>query len=402
MAANPTSFIGASHATYIDRLFRQFAAVREWRLQPFGLQVSRQCPQSPLTLFHVCRRWRYAVEDVSELWSRLCIRNPHTQGHAELVKRWLHRAKGWPLFLVVSVYSSRSQFCPPAVFMSPLLEQLPQWKEIDLRLSMPCIEWLYRHFTRTGCLKQSLLLSSVTLAYSTIGTTLSYDQEFFIKRLWRLFSLPRISPSTNFGGLTSIQGIELPLDWLIFVLAQCPLLEDISAPVLMPHQSDADWVLAGERRTTLPRLRSANFVFDPHPHASRIRILSRLLLPSLSKLYIMSARGNFFVSPQDLRDFVLESGCLLTSLRIDCENIPSPSSLEDLLRPALPLLGQLESLEITVGLTDQFFGELLWSRNPVTGLFGLRHFSVPLSTPFSRGMARSERQVRITDPRVLS
>ena len=310
MAANPTSYIGATHASSIDRVYYHFVEVRKWRRQPFGLQVSRQCPQSPLTLIRVCRLWRGTVEDVSELWSRLCVRNPHTQGHAMLIKHWLHRAKHWPLFLVVSVYSPLSLACPPAIFMIPLLEQLPQWREIDFRLFRPCLDWLYRYFMEHGCLKAPLELSSVTLANSTLGWALSDYQKGIIEKLWKLFYSPQVSSSsTPFHGLTSIQGIELPLDRLILALAQCPSLEDITVSVLTPQRNDASWVLEGERRTTLPRLRSASFVFEPF--SPRIRVLGRLSLPRLSKLYILSARGNFFISSQDLRDFLLESRCLL-------------------------------------------------------------------------------------------
>ena len=288
--------------------------------------------------------------------------------------------------------------------MIPLLEQLPQWREIDFRLSRPCLEWLYRYFMEHGCLKAPLELSSVTLANSTLGWALSDYQKGIIEKLWKLFYSPQVSPSsTPFRGLTSIQGIELPLDRLILALAQCPSLEDITVPVLTPQRNDASWVLEGERRTTLPRLRSASFVFEPF--SPRIRVLGRLSLPRLSKLYILSARGNFFISSQDLRDFLLESRCLLTSLRLDCENMPLPLDLENLLCPAIPLLGQLESLEITVGLTNQFFGELLQSFNPATGAFdllpGLRNFSTPISTYFRNGITRLQPQVRITDPPVL-
>lgn len=154
---------------------------------------------------------------------------------------------------------------------------------------------------------------------------------------------PRAShPSTqdSTSHLLSIHCVELPLDELLGVLAQCPFLEDIVVPVLGPQTSSG----LSQQRITLPRLQSASLIFNPY--LPEIQVFAYLKLPKLTSLYVLSASGNFYSSPEELREPLSESGCSLTELRIDCAGMP-PLTLHGVLSPTFPLLRGVENLEVT-------------------------------------------------------
>lgn len=137
--------------------------ILQWRIQPFQLQTSRACAQSPITLTQIYRRWRAIAESTSMLWSTLCIRNASTLGHAHLPERWLYRAQDRPLSLVVSNYSDLSldSHVPPSVILDPLLDRLPRWRVIDLRLPMSWLQRLHHVFKETDMDTDSLFAGIV-------------------------------------------------------------------------------------------------------------------------------------------------------------------------------------------------------------------------------------------------
>ena len=124
LATDTTNFAGESHVSFSPHLLRPHDEILQWCLQPFRLQTSRACAQSPITLTQICRRWREIAEATSILWSKLCIRNAYTLGHAHLLERWLYRAQDRPLSLVVSNYSDLclDSHMSPSVILDLLLD----------------------------------------------------------------------------------------------------------------------------------------------------------------------------------------------------------------------------------------------------------------------------------------
>jgi len=366
LATDTTNFASESHVSFSPHLLRPHDEILQWRLQPFRLQTSRACAQSPITLTQICRRWHEIAEATSILWSKLCICDAYTLGHAHLLERWLYRAQDQPLSLVVSNYSDLclNSHMSPSVILDLLLDRLSRWWVIDLWLPMNWLQRLHHVFKETDMDTDSLLqLSSVTLANTSLNTP--SDEDFYLEEIWKMLCTPRAShPSTKDcrSSLLSIHGIELPLDELLGVLAQCPVLEDVVVPVLSPQTSSG----LSRRRTTLPRLRSASFIFNPY--LPQIRVFAHLKLPKLTSLYVLSVYGNFSPSPEELRELLSESGCSLMELRMDCTGMP-PLTLHGVLSPAFPLLGGLENLEITRRLPNSFFAKLILSFNPLMQVF---------------------------------
>ncbi|KAF9264027.1 hypothetical protein L218DRAFT_300866 [Marasmius fiardii PR-910] len=91
---------------------------------------------SPLSLSHVCSRWRSIVLDSPKLWSTICIKLDNVPDNAlRLLQTFIERSGRWPLSIRLS--SDSHDDPPPRHILDlweVLLENSSRWTALDLRL----------------------------------------------------------------------------------------------------------------------------------------------------------------------------------------------------------------------------------------------------------------------------
>ncbi|KAF7296838.1 Fatty acid hydroxylase [Mycena indigotica] len=300
---------------------------------------------SPMTLSHVCRRWRVVALACGSLWCSLVITYPTSPQQFTRVLTFLSRSKNYPLDILLDVRDPEWDFEQPETQhgftiqdMQTVLKLLsgngkaaPRWRSMELltdtwapihtfleftrewappkRLERLVLSRCNAYFARRGQLFQPAALSAPIPLFQAAPSNLHHLSLVGVHIDWSVFRAPLL---TTLELKYHAADIRPSFEQLAAILTSCSLLETLSiigsGPSLPPPSSSSPPMIP----ITIPSLKSLTIGYVDASAA--VRLLSLLRLPFLTALGIEDAGQGILPHDEDFSPFSDHGPVVLAAL----------------------------------------------------------------------------------------
>lgn len=297
----------------------------------------------PLTISHVCSRWRRLALSTGNLWTRIVLTFPSSDIQLSRTTAWLSRSATYPLDLLLdfrdpswdweeSSHSFRAENIHDVLRL--LLPHVNRWRRFELLTDT----WapIYFFLAHTQHVKSAPRLQKLGLfrCNAYFASKNEVFQPSNLKTPMKLFGgaeLPQLKRVALVGvhldwegsSLRNLLSLELkyharevmpPLKDFVHMLISCPNLQSLAILGWGPlYLGNGDSFRSLERSIRLPHLTSLSYGFLDVQYA--LRLLSLFILPSLRRLSLedisesVDHTGTSRVDATPLFDWLSDQAC---------------------------------------------------------------------------------------------
>jgi hypothetical protein len=365
-------------------------SIRMSRCDPFRqcVGVDLDATTNPVTLTHVCARWRSLARLTSKLWSRISVRRPQAH-NIPMLAVWLQRSGRKPLDLTIiqdsNDVNTRNTSAIRDIFYL-ILNQCHRWRSLTLQLyadTGPLFLSIYEHRRWNGL----SLLEGVEI--HTLEDWTARESEALCSFLYsspklqrltfgNLREVPELLWAAPLAQVTHLDLDRLRADQLHVLLSSSPSLANLSIETLAAAERPE---FSKVHHASLQTL-SLNRI-----HYDMTEVLGHLALPSLTKLCLRTGFGPCCEPSRgwkSLADCLKRSSCHLLALEIWL-----PDGAEELLIDimASPYISQLSGLTVWSTTTDSTLAALM-DTGPTRVLPNLAALSLQLAVAADGAISR--------------